>query len=199
MNFEVNKSWTDKKVMFLDVATKSTGYAFYGKLGEVKQLKYGAIQTESPYLYTRLQILNREMQKINDLFTPDIVVMEAGFAETSEKVHCPKCNNAIYGTVNFWDRSAEVSMMLAEARGAAAAAFDCPMMKISNTEWKKGIGIETRESLKRSAVKYEVYLQACSLWDISLPITTLKKKATFDESDACAALAYVLRDLRCDE
>lgn len=196
MNFSVNESWHGKTVVALDVATQSTGWAAWHK----EALFVGAIQTPSPYVYERIQKLAAEMYcQVAMPFTPDIVVIEAGFAETGgESVYCPKCNTCIHGTTNFYDRSAEVTMMLAEARGAAESVFRCPIMKISNTAWKKALGIESRDRLKRDRIKYEVYLEACALWDCSLPITMLKKKATYDASDAAAMLAVVLRDMRYD-
>lgn len=196
MNFVMDSSWIDKKVMFLDVATQSTGWAFHGPIDGKHILKHGAIQSNSPYLYERLRKLNRQARNVHELFHPDLIVIEAGFADNGDVVTCPDCNAKIKGSMSFWDRSAEITMMLAEARGAVATAFECSVMKISNTEWKKAIGLITRDKLKRDAVKYEAYLIACNLWGESLPITMLKGKATFDESDACAGLAYVLRDLR---
>jgi len=195
--FNVDSSWASKRVLFLDVATRSTGWAFYTDTNK-PVLQYGAFQTDSKYVYVRLQRLNESMKALSQLLNPDLVVMEGGFAESKEKVNCPHCNTLIHGVVNFYDRSADVTMMLAEARGSAAAAFDCPIMKISNTEWKKAIGLNTKEKLKREVVKYEAYLAACQLWDTDITITFNKGKATYDESDACAALAYVLRDMRYD-
>ncbi len=195
MNFKIDESWRGKQIAALDVATQSTGWAVW----DGEKFYVGSVQPKSPYVYKRIQDLQKMLfYSVAFNFQLDMVVMEAGFAETGESLFCPKCNERIYGATSFFDRSAEVTMMLAEARGAAAAAFSCPIMKIGNTSWKKALGIQTAAKLKRDTVKYEVYLAACEMWGKDLPITMLKKKATYDESDAAAILAVVLRDMRYD-
>jgi hypothetical protein len=189
--FKINESWNGLTVGALDVSTQSTGWAML-KAG---QLYNGAIQTPSKYVYERIRKLNIALKQISDSFIPDLIIMEAGFADSESVSFCPRCNEKIHGSLSFSDRSAEITMMLAEARGAASAAFGCPIMKIGNTTWKNKLGIFTRDKLQRDEIKYNVYIEACAMWNVDLPITLLGKKATYDESDAAAILGVVLRDM----
>lgn len=186
--FEIDKSWARMSVMSVDVSTKSSGWAYYGVWKESplqSELRCGVFQPQSDYVYERLQLMHRDFEMISDCFRPDLLIIESGFADT---------NGA--GIPIQENKSAGVTMKLAEARGAVMSAFKCPVIQIGNTEWKRGIGIVTMEDLAREKVKQKVHEIASKIWEIVLPITKCQGKATYDESDAAAMLAYVLRDLK---
>jgi len=62
-----------KKTVGLDMATKSTGWAFFN--GE-KLEEYGILKANEDYIYSRLLTMKSQIRDVLELHKPDIVVME---------------------------------------------------------------------------------------------------------------------------
>lgn len=178
----------------MDAATYSSGWAYYENdfiMGS-PQFDFGVVQCFDPYPFTRYREQHIQFEKIAAKYKPDILVVEMGFGSTQHT------DGTRYRTP-VTDRSLNVTMMLAAVRGAIASAFDCPVIEISNTEWKSGLGIHDAEMLDREEVKRVVYNIVCQKMELILPFTMKGKKATYDVSDAGGLLIDFLENKRWDE
>ena len=62
-----------KKLISMDMATKSTGWAFFD---EGQLTEYGVLKANDDYIYSRLLTMRSQIREILELHQPDIVVVE---------------------------------------------------------------------------------------------------------------------------
>lgn len=139
MRLDFFKGGVTIKILALDLSTKSSGWALF----EGQTLKdYGCITSSAAALFTRIDKMTEELEKVMDKYNPDKVIAEEVVPEESQK-------NTVRRSKATFKALIYLQAFIAHMVNKKGKTLEFTV----SSSWRKQCGIKTGAGIKRDSLK----------------------------------------------